>query len=207
MTELLLDRVESGIGTLLLVCNGTRLCALGFGDDDYATLHSVRARYGSVSFRAHRRSGGDHLADTRVILRRVRRARRDCRRRPAARRFQREVWAALREIPPARRSATASSRGRSAGRAATRAVGLTNGLNPSPSSCPVNRVIGADASLTGYGGGLHRKRWLLEHEGLRVHDGVKVGTLRSAGLRRPGRNRLVPHSSCVSVPPRRGVSS
>ncbi|MNE82018.1 Methylated-DNA--protein-cysteine methyltransferase [compost metagenome] len=47
---------------------------------------------------------------------------------------------------------------------ATRAVGLANGANPVSIVLPCHRVIGSNASLTGYGGGLHRKRWLLEHE-------------------------------------------
>ena len=49
---------------------------------------------------------------------------------------------------------------------ASRAVGLANGRNPISIIVPCHRVIGADGSLTGYGGGLERKRWLLAHEGL-----------------------------------------
>ena len=48
---------------------------------------------------------------------------------------------------------------------AMRAVGLANGANPIGVVVPCHRVIGADGSLTGYGGGLERKRWLLRHEG------------------------------------------
>ena len=47
-----------------------------------------------------------------------------------------------------------------------RAVGLANGANPVAIVVPCHRVIGADGSLTGYGGGLPRKRWLLAHEGV-----------------------------------------
>jgi O-6-methylguanine DNA methyltransferase len=50
--------------------------------------------------------------------------------------------------------------------AAVRAVGLANGANPVAIVVPCHRVIGADGSLTGYGGGLPRKRWLLAHEGV-----------------------------------------
>ncbi len=46
-----------------------------------------------------------------------------------------------------------------------RAVGMANGANPVGLVAPCHRVIGADGSLTGYGGGLERKRWLLRHEG------------------------------------------
>jgi methylated-DNA-[protein]-cysteine S-methyltransferase len=82
--------------------------------------------------------------------------------------FQREVWAALREIP----AGETWSYGRLAahiGRpTAVRAVGLANGSNPIGVVVPCHRVIGANGSLTGYGGGIERKRWLLRHEGVRL---------------------------------------
>jgi methylated-DNA-[protein]-cysteine S-methyltransferase len=81
--------------------------------------------------------------------------------------FQREVWAALREIP-AGETWSYSRLARHIGRpAAVRAVGLANGSNPIGVVVPCHRVIGADGSLTGYGGGLDRKQWLLTHEGAR----------------------------------------
>lgn len=79
--------------------------------------------------------------------------------------FQQSVWTALRHIPPATTvsyGALAAQLGRPT---ATRAVGLANGANPVAIVIPCHRVIGADGSLTGYGGGLPRKQWLLEHEG------------------------------------------
>jgi len=184
VTELLVDRVASGIGTLLLVCDGAKLCALGFGEDDAATLRSVRARYGDVAFRdaddpaeitSRMRAyfGGDFSALDAIAVE------------TGGTPFQRDVWSALRDIPPG----TTISYGELARRigrpSATRAVGLTNGLNPVAVVVPCHRVIGADALLTGYGGGLHRKRWLLEHEGLRIRNGTKVETadqLAFAGL-------------------------
>jgi O-6-methylguanine DNA methyltransferase len=78
--------------------------------------------------------------------------------------FQREVWKALRAIP----AATTISYGQlaaSLGRpGASRAVGAANGANPIAIVVPCHRVIGANATLTGYGGGLARKQWLLDHE-------------------------------------------
>jgi methylated-DNA-[protein]-cysteine S-methyltransferase len=78
--------------------------------------------------------------------------------------FQREVWNALRGIP----AGTTISYGQLAtklGRAgASRAVGAANGANPIPIVVPCHRVIGANGTLTGYGGGLPNKKWLLEHE-------------------------------------------
>jgi methylated-DNA-[protein]-cysteine S-methyltransferase len=80
--------------------------------------------------------------------------------------FQVSVWAALREIP----YGTTASYGDIATAVgadpaiASRAVGLANGSNPIAIVTPCHRVIGADGSLTGYAGGLHAKRWLLDHE-------------------------------------------
>ena len=80
--------------------------------------------------------------------------------------FQRDVWAALRTIQPG----TTLSYGKLArqlGRPkSVRAVGLANGANPVAIVIPCHRVIGTDGSLTGYGGGVNRKRWLLIHEGV-----------------------------------------
>jgi methylated-DNA-[protein]-cysteine S-methyltransferase len=78
--------------------------------------------------------------------------------------FQRAVWAALRRIP-AGSTLSYGALARCIGRpSAVRAVGAANGQNPIGLVVPCHRVIGADASLTGYAGGLTRKRWLLRHE-------------------------------------------
>jgi len=78
--------------------------------------------------------------------------------------FQRDVWTALRGI----KAGTTTNYGALAARLgrpnASRAVGMANGSNPISIVLPCHRVIGANGTLTGYGGGLPRKRWLLEHE-------------------------------------------
>jgi methylated-DNA-[protein]-cysteine S-methyltransferase len=81
--------------------------------------------------------------------------------------FQREVWDALRSIPIGDVISYGALAARIGRPTATRAVGLANGANPIAIVVPCHRVIGANASLTGYGGGLDRKRWLLEHENAR----------------------------------------
>jgi len=82
--------------------------------------------------------------------------------------FQRTVWQALLRIP-AGRTLTYGQLARQLGNpTATRAVGLANGSNPISLIIPCHRVIGANGSLTGYGGGLHRKQWLLQHEGAQL---------------------------------------
>ena len=80
--------------------------------------------------------------------------------------FQRECWFALATIPYGQTvSYGEQARRLGLGFDAARAVGAANGQNPVPIVLPCHRVIGADGSLTGFGGGLHRKRFLLEHEG------------------------------------------
>jgi methylated-DNA-[protein]-cysteine S-methyltransferase len=78
--------------------------------------------------------------------------------------FQREVWRALRDIPCGTTISYAALAGRIGRPNAVRAVGLANGSNPVGIVVPCHRVIGSDGSLTGYGGGIERKRWLLRHE-------------------------------------------
>ncbi len=78
--------------------------------------------------------------------------------------FQRRVWAALCEIPYGETISYGELARWVGNPKASRAVGLANGRNPVAIVVPCHRVIGADGSLTGYGGGLERKVWLLEHE-------------------------------------------
>ena len=78
--------------------------------------------------------------------------------------FQREVWAALTAIPYGETVSYGGLARRLGRPAASRAVGAANGQNPIPIVIPCHRVIGADGSLTGFGGGLAIKRWLLDLE-------------------------------------------
>ncbi len=78
--------------------------------------------------------------------------------------FQRRVWESLRSIPAGETTSYGNLARKLDAAAAVRAVGLANGANLISIVVPCHRVIGANGSLTGYGGGLHRKQWLLEHE-------------------------------------------
>ena len=84
---------------------------------------------------------------------------------PSGTAFQQAVWSALGSIPFGDTLSYGALAARLGRPGAARAVGLANGSNPIAIIIPCHRVIGADGSLTGYGGGLPRKRWLLEHEG------------------------------------------
>jgi methylated-DNA-[protein]-cysteine S-methyltransferase len=78
--------------------------------------------------------------------------------------FQKGVWAALIEIPYGETASYGATAAAIGSPSASRAVGLANGQNPISIIVPCHRVIGANGSLTGYGGGLDAKRWLLSHE-------------------------------------------
>jgi methylated-DNA-[protein]-cysteine S-methyltransferase len=78
--------------------------------------------------------------------------------------FQLRVWLALREIPYGETASYGKQAAAIGDPGSARAVGLANGRNPISIIVPCHRVIGADGSLTGYGGGIEAKRWLLDHE-------------------------------------------
>ncbi|MEO6952076.1 MAG: methylated-DNA--[protein]-cysteine S-methyltransferase [Polyangia bacterium] len=84
--------------------------------------------------------------------------------------FQRKVWGTLCGIPAGETITYAELAVRIGKPSAVRAVGTANGANPVAVLVPCHRVIGSNGTLTGYGGGLPRKRWLLEHEGVAVED-------------------------------------
>ncbi len=161
--NLTLYRMASPIGTVLLVSDGAAMRALDFEDYEARMHRLLRRHYGDYALdpcpgagpfggRLQAYFDGDLAALDAMPVQ------------TGGTAFQRLVWAALRQIPP---GATISY-GRLAerlGRAkASRAVGLANGANPVAIAVPCHRVIGADAGLTGYGGGLHRKQWLIRHE-------------------------------------------
>lgn len=167
VVDLLIDRAPSPIGTILLVSDGKALRALEFEEHEPRMRQLLRYHYGDyrLTFAADSSGLKDRISDyfagrfdalDAVPVR------------TGGTPFQREVWAALRAIPVG----TATTYGRLAAKLgrpnASRAVGLANGSNPVSIVVPCHRVIGADGTLTGYGGGLARKRWLLEHEGIRL---------------------------------------
>jgi methylated-DNA-[protein]-cysteine S-methyltransferase len=92
----------------------------------------------------------------------------DLRLRPGGTPFQQRVWAALREIPYGETRSYGAMATDLGVPGAARAVGLANGQNPISIIVPCHRVVGASGALTGYGGGLPAKQWLLAHEAARA---------------------------------------
>jgi len=86
--------------------------------------------------------------------------------------FQKRAWRNLMEIGYGETRSYGEQARRIGNANASRAVGLANGKNPIPIVVPCHRVIGANGSLTGFGGGIDRKRWLLAHERLHAHNGL-----------------------------------
>lgn len=165
-TKLLLDHMDSPVGRLALVADEEgRLRALGWGESRDKLEQQLRAASGlrdlalvdavdpgglATAMRAY--FGGELAAIDAIPVE------------TGGTEFQREVWRALREIPCGETWSYGDLARRIGKPAAVRAVGLANGANPVAIVVPCHRVIGADGTLTGYGGGLDRKRWLLAHE-------------------------------------------
>jgi O-6-methylguanine DNA methyltransferase len=82
--------------------------------------------------------------------------------------FERRVWRALLDVPCGSTTSYGAIARAVGAPDAARAVGAANGANPVSLIVPCHRIIGSNGSLTGYGGGLHRKEWLLKHEGARL---------------------------------------
>ncbi len=148
--------MTSPVGELLLTSNGDALTAVYFEDPKYGpTSTDGWIRDDSV------------LAEARQQLEEYFRGERtefDLALAPKGTDFQRSVWRALTEIPYAATTSYGAIAARIGKPSASRAVGAANGRNPISIIVPCHRVIGSGGDLTGYGGGLDRKRWLLDHE-------------------------------------------
>jgi len=163
----ILDRIATPVGEVLLVVDGAdSVVALDFQDFEDRMMRLLVRHHGAVVLAEGRAPetvrgavmayfGGDAKALEGLAVRTNGTA------------FQREVWAALRTIP-AGETRTYGQLAAAIGRPkAVRAAGLANGQNPIALIVPCHRVIGANGTLTGYAGGLERKRWLLAHEARR----------------------------------------
>jgi methylated-DNA-[protein]-cysteine S-methyltransferase len=170
--RLQLDRLSTPIGTLLLVTDEAGvLRALDFDDYKSRMLKLLRIHYGNLSL-----AGGAAHVEVRSNLLAYFDGEWDALRRitwaTAGTSFQRSVWNALVGIA-AGQTMSYGELARVLGVPhAARAVGWANGSNPIALVVPCHRVIGASGKLTGYAGGLHRKSWLLRHEGAQFAEAV-----------------------------------
>jgi methylated-DNA-[protein]-cysteine S-methyltransferase len=154
----LYSRIDSPIGELLLTSNGDALTQVIMQSERHGTR-----RNGVDGWRRD----DDALAETRQQLQAYfagELTEFDLPLAAPGTPFQQRVWRALRAIDYGATASYGDIARRIGQPTASRAVGLANGCNPIPIVVPCHRVIGADGSLTGFGGGLERKRWLLAHE-------------------------------------------
>ena len=157
--------VDSPIGKLTVAARGSKVCLVHFGPAHKYVRTALATWYPGVSIESSDDPGGvarvlaryfdgdlASLDEVEVELHGTT--------------FQQKVWNALRTVTAGTTTSYAELARRVGTPAAVRAVGAANGANPVAVVLPCHRIIGSDGSLTGYGGGLERKRWLLDHEGV-----------------------------------------
>jgi methylated-DNA-[protein]-cysteine S-methyltransferase len=158
--------IESPIGKLTTAARGGRVCLVHFGAASAAIKATLTSWYPDEHIKPGPDPGGtvsvlrryfdgdlDSLDEIDVELHGTS--------------FQRGVWTALRSVKAGTTLSYAQLADRVGTPSAVRAVGAANGANPVAVVLPCHRIIGSNGSLTGYGGGLDRKRWLLDHEGVK----------------------------------------
>lgn len=151
--------IASPIGPLCLRADGEALTAIAFGAGDRRG-NQVSPDDISPALVAATAQLGEYFAGTRRTF--------ELPLAPRGTPFQQAVWEQLRRVPFGE-TTSYGALARALGRPrANRAVGAANGANPLPIVLPCHRVVGADGTLTGFGGGLPIKRQLLIHEGLRL---------------------------------------
>jgi methylated-DNA-[protein]-cysteine S-methyltransferase len=189
--DLLTDEIGCALGTIVLVARAGRLCGLDYGDGGDRLRAMLKARYRDprlvpavdpfgFSTRLRAYLAGDLAAIDDIPVE------------TGGTHFQRQVWMALRRIPAGHTVAYAALARRVGHAAAIRAVGAANARNPVAIVVPCHRLIGSDASLTGYAGGLSRKRWLLRHEGVVLAERVARDRPRPQRLPRAGPRHVSP---------------
>lgn len=153
----------SPVGPIVVAVHDGQLCSLSFGEQWPRKRAQLEKRFGQVEFheaadpagvvtRLERYFAGDLDALAGIVV--------DTGGTP----FQRRVWSELRKIPVGQTVSYGDIARAIDAPTAVRAVGAANGANPVGIVVPCHRVIGTDGNLTGYGGGIERKRWLLRHE-------------------------------------------
>lgn len=156
------DYLETPIGSLLLVGTKEVLVRVAFEQDGQRVPPPDDAEHAPAELAAARRQLSEYFEGKRSAF--------DLPLEPRGTEFQCAVWDALATIPFGETWSYAELAERVGRPSAVRAVGAANGRNPLPVVLPCHRVIGADGSLTGFGGGLDAKRFLLDLEGATYRD-------------------------------------
>ena len=149
-------KIASPLGELLVMGNEDGLTGLYLPTGRHAALTPQFADRDDAALADVREQLDEYFAGKRTEF--------ELRLNPHGTPFQLKVWLALRAIPFGSTASYGQQAARIGDPGSARAVGLANGRNPISIIVPCHRVIGADGSLTGYGGGMAAKRWLLDHE-------------------------------------------
>ena len=162
--QILSDRIQTPIGDMMLLAADGVMLVLEFVDAEGRVEREISARFAKAEIVPTKNPFGfserivDYFAGDLHTIDSI----------PTdggGTEFQRRVWAGLRLIPCGVTISYGELATRLGDKNAMRAVGLANGRNPISIVVPCHRVIGANSSMTGYGGGIARKEWLLRHEG------------------------------------------
>jgi methylated-DNA-[protein]-cysteine S-methyltransferase len=176
--------IDTPIGRLTLVVHDRRVCALAFPEHWPRARARLERRFGRVDLRRASDPADvvsrlqDYFAGRLDALAAIEVD-------TGGTLFQQTVWRALRAVPGGRTVSYGALARTIGAPGAVRAVGAANGANPVAIVIPCHRVIGSDGTLTGYGGGLHRKRWLLAHEADQLRFGCVQALSRPTDRPRP----------------------
>ncbi len=162
--QILSDRIQTPIGDMMMLASDSAMLLLEFVDAEGRVEREISTRFAKAEIMPTKNpfgfsrliinyfAGDLHTIDTIPTD-------------GGGTEFQKRVWAGLRQIPCGVTISYGELATRLGDKNAMRAVGLANGQNPISIVVPCHRVIGANGSMTGYGGGMARKEWLLRHEG------------------------------------------
>lgn len=166
--ELLLDRIPSPLGDLLLVADHSALCALEFATFEERLLQYLRKYYEGFELVAQTAQSNIYRQCLEAYFAGELHSLASIPVRLCGTPFQKQVWQRLGDIPAGQTWSYATLAAHLNAPKAVRAVGMANSRNPVAIVVPCHRVIGSDGALTGYAGGIERKRWLLQHEGVEL---------------------------------------
>ena len=163
-TGICVTSMGSPVGELLLAFNDGNLCALHFVDGTTSVWPVIARRFGPDAEVTELRGGHETVDALRAYFAGQVGALAAVKVDAAGTPFQQRVWRELRKVAPGRTASYSQIAKRAAAPSAVRAVARANATNPIGIVIPCHRIIGADGALRGYGGGVERKKWLLEHE-------------------------------------------
>ena len=165
--KLLFDTINTPIGQVILVVENQNLCFVDFEGNEQRMKQLLEKRFGTYQLEQAKNPFG-YSSKLEAYFAGDLNAVDDIPVSTGGTAFQQKVWLELREIRAGETRSYGAMAVKLGQPTASRAVGMTNGLNPISIVLPCHRVISASGTLTGYAGGLERKKWLLEHEGVKL---------------------------------------